>query len=195
MSSECMNEAERYFLRRIEKVYVERCSKIESFEEYLSHRYCDNCYYYSAFALMGLKSDDFLVRGYIDLDGYKNYHHGWVEFKFEGKEYVFDSRLRGVNLKENYYAHFNPRVDFKKTQKEILDEYLNEKCAFKIKDGFWQFKYIVMNSEKENITYHEIMENDRSNGHVPSALMLARVEIGKYDSEIKRFIAYCEPSG
>ena len=50
-----MEKANRYFLQRTKKVYIERCTKIESFEEYLSHRYRDNCYYYSAYALMGLK--------------------------------------------------------------------------------------------------------------------------------------------
>lgn len=195
MSTECMEKANRYFLQRTKKVYIERCTKIESFEEYLNHRYRDNCYYYSAYALMGLKPDDFLVRGYIDLDDWKDYHHGWVEFKFEEDEYVFDSRLKEVVLKKEYYEYFNPRIEYKKTQKEILDEYLNERCASKIKDGFWQFKYIVMNTDKDDIPYSEIIANDKNNGHVPSALMLARVVISKYSSEITRFIAYSEPSG
>lgn len=195
MSTECMEKANRYFLQRTKKVYIERCTKIESFEEYLSHRYRDNCYYYSAYALMGLKPDDFLVRGYIDLDDWKDYHHGWVEFKFEEEEYVFDSRLKEVVLKQEYYEYFNPRIEYKKTQKEILAEYLNERCASKIQDGFWQFKYIVMNTDKDDIPYREIIANDKNNGHVPSALMLARVVISKYSSEITRFIAYSEPSG
>ena len=82
-----IEDANRYFERKTKKVYIERFTKIEAFQEYLSYRYRDNCYYYSAYALMGLKPDDFLVRGYLDLDSRKNYHHGWVEFKFEEKEY------------------------------------------------------------------------------------------------------------
>ena len=168
---------------------------IESFQEYLNHRYRDNCYYYSAYALMGLKPDDFLVRGYIDLDSWKNYPHGWVEFTFEENEYVFDSMVKGIVSKQEWYENFNPRVEYKKTQKEILDEFLNERNAFKIQDGFWQFKYIVMNTNKDDIPYHEIIANDKNNGHVPSALMLARLVISKYSSEVIRFIAYSEPSG
>lgn len=195
MSIEHIEKANRYFLESIKKVYVETYAKIESFEEYLNHRYQDNCYYYSAYALMGLKSSDFLVRGFIDLDFQKNYHHGWVEFEFEGTEYVFDSMYESVVLKKEWYESCNPRIDFKKTKKEILDEYLNERCAFKIKDGFWQFKYIVMNTESENLSYQEITDNDNKNGHVPTALMLARIVTSKYSSEVKRFIAYSEPSG
>lgn len=195
MSTEYIEQANQYFIKRTKKVYIERVSRVESFEEYLSHGYRDNCYYYSAYALMGLKPNDFLVRSYIDLRGWTNYHHGWVEFEFEGKEYVFDSRLKGVVLRQEYYEYFNPRVEYQKTQKEILDEFLNERCAFKIQEGFWQFKYIVMNTDKTDIPYNEILANDKNNGHVPSALMLARVVISKYSSEITRFIAYSEPSG
>lgn len=195
MSTEWIKRANRYFMESTKKVYVERSVKIEPFEEYLNHRYCDNCYYYSAYALMGLNPGDFLVRGYIDLNGRKNYHHGWVEFKYEENEYVFDSKIREVVLKKEWYERFNPRVEYQKTQEEILKEYLNERCAFKIQEGFWQFKGIVMNVDKADISYSDLIANDEKNGYVPSALMLARVVINKYSSEIMRFIAYAETSG
>ena len=195
MFTDNIENANRYFELMTKKVYIERCGKIESFQEYLDHRYRDNCYYYSAYALMGLKLDDFLVRGYIDLDRWSNYHHGWVEFMFKDNEYVFDSMIKGIVSKYEWYEYFNPRVEYKKTQKEILDEFLNERNAFKIHDGFWQFKFIVMNTDKEDITFPEINAYDKNNGHVPSALMLARLVTSKYNSEIIRFIAYSEPSG
>ena len=120
MSTECINRANRYFIKKTKKVYIEKCTKIESFEEYLNHRYRDACYYYSAYSLMGLKSDDFLVRGYIDLDNSKDYHHGWVEFKFDENEYVFDSKINSVIPKQEWYESLNPRIDYRKTQKKIL---------------------------------------------------------------------------
>ena len=193
MPTECIEKVNRYFIQMTKKVYIERCTKIESFEEYLSHRFRDNCYNYSAYALMGLKLDDFFVRGYIHLDNScKDYHHCWVEFEFEEEKYVFDSRIKGIVLKQEYYEYYNPRIEYEKTQKEILDEYLNERYAFKIQDGFWQFKYIAMNI---NNLYNEIIDNDRNNGYILCTLILARVEISKFSSEIKRFIAYDEPSG
>ena len=51
-----------------------------------------------------------------------------------------------------------------------------------------------MNTDKDDIPYREIVANDKANGYVPSALMLARVVINEYSSEIIRFIAYSEPS-
>ena len=185
---------ERYFERRTSTVYIDRCTKIESFQEYLNHRYRDNCYYYSAYALMGLKPDDFLVRGYIDVGSWRKYHHGWVEFTYKNNEYVFDSMVKTIVSKQDWYEHFDPSVNYKKTQKEILDAFLNEKNAYKVHDGFWQFKYLVMNTEK-NLSYREMMDYDRDNGHVPSALMLARLVRSRFSSEVLRFIAYSEPSG
>ena len=195
MSNNAIKKAWEHFLKKTHKVYVERCTKIESFEEYLSHRYRDNCYYYSAYALMGLEPQDRLVRGVIDLKYYKNYRHGWVEFTFENEEYVFDSRLEYVVPKQEYYNHFNPRIDYKKSQEEILKEFLNERCATKITEGFWQFKYFAMNADTETISYSQAIEIDRNNGFVPGALMLARLQLNKFNGTITRFIAYVEPSG
>ena len=90
--------ANRYFERRMRTIFVDRvCAKgIETFEQYLSYRYRDNCYYYSGYAIIGLKDDDYLMRGDLCISGdfiwgNGGYSHGWVEFKYKGKEYVFDS--------------------------------------------------------------------------------------------------------
>ena len=108
---------------------------------------------------------------------------------------MFDSKVKGIVSRQEWYEKFKPIIDYKKTQKEILQKYLNEKYAFKMVDGFWQFKYIVMDSYTEDTSYKEVYKYDKENGHIPSALMLARVVVNKFDSEIIRFIAYTEPSG
>lgn len=182
----------RYFDMSTRKVFVERQYKIESFKEYLNHGFRDNCLYYSAFALMGLNSNDFLVRGFID----SNFFHGWVEFTYNKEEYVFDNLPKTkIISKREWYEKHNPRITYRKCQKEILDKYLNEKYAFKIRDDFWQFKYVVMESYTDKTPYNEVEKDDQNNGYVPSALMLARIEISKFSSAIKRFIAYTETSG
>ena len=79
--------ANRYFERRMRTIFVDRvCAKgIETFEQYLSYRYRDNCYYYSGYAIIGLKDDDYLMRGDLCISGdfiwgNGGYSHGWVEF-------------------------------------------------------------------------------------------------------------------
>ena len=194
------DDANRYFEKRTKKVYVDRCNNlkgIEPFEEYLNYRYRDSCYYYSAYALMGLNSDDYLVRGYINYQGKKNYAHGWVEFKFNGESYVFDSMIIGVVLKGTWEETFNPRVTYRKKQQEIFDEYLTPTYAVEIKEGFWQFK--------------DVYDNNPNHGYVLNALRLARVQISTWQRGehsdffakffganpkeiVQRFIAYDEPS-
>lgn len=149
---------------------------------------------------MGLKPQDFLVRGDIRLPRnmlWQNggYPHGWVEFEFKGEFYVFDPMLKGIVTRQEYYYYYSPKINYKKSQKEILDVFLNERCAFRIADNFWQFKYYAMNEKTKRLSQSEIINIDRNNGYVPSALMLARIQINKFTGEITRFIAYVEPSG
>lgn len=164
--------ANAYFMKKTKKVYIDRdnAKGIETFEKYLSYRYRDECYYYSEYALMGLKRDDYLVRGYIDVDqnGRCNYAHGWVEFLFEDEMYVFDSMIYGVTLKEEWYRKKKPEVKYRKTQQEILDRYLNDKYAIKITErGLWQFK--------------DVVDNDRSHWFDLNPLRLSRISI--YESD------------
>lgn len=122
--------ANRYFDRRMRTIFIDRvCAKgIETFEKYLSYRYQDNCYYYSGYAIIGLNNDDYLIRGdlcisddFIWKDG--GYSHGWVEFKYMGKEYVFDSMCRSIVPKAEWYEEFNPNVKFKYSKKEIIESF------------------------------------------------------------------------
>lgn len=195
MNNTSIERVWEYFVERTKKVYVETRVKIESFEEYLSHRYRDNCYYYSGYAIMGLK----LVRGDIALKDewpYQNggYRHGWVEFMFEDEEYVFDSMLKTPVPKKEYYDYYKPQITYKKSQKEILDRFLNEFAAIKIDDCFWQFKSSVTHVSAKELSHNEIVEYDYNNGYLPSALMYGRIQISRYTREVTRFIAYSEPS-
>lgn len=190
MSDKLTQRANVYFEKRCSIVYVERCYKIESFSQFLQHRYRNSSYYYTFFALMGLQSNDSLVRGYINFRDWKNYNHGWVEFTYEENEYVFDPFLKTVMLKQEWYEEFNPSIQFKKTQKEILDTYLNEKYAFKIDNKFWQFKETVIDCDDGKLSYHKFLEINMKNGYIPSTLSYARVVMGKISPEVFRFIGY-----
>lgn len=128
-----------YFYERMRKIFVERVEYkvVETFERYLAHRYGNSCYWYSEYALIGLNYDDILVRGDITVeedciwcDG--GYNHGWVEFFYNGKTYVFDSRLTDILLKEEWYTRFKPQNMIKRTKKQILNFILTpENCLQK----------------------------------------------------------------
>ena len=173
--------ANRYFDRRMRKIFVDRCNAkgIETFKEYLAYRYRDNCYYYSGYAIIGLNNDDYLMRGDLRISGdfiFGNggYYHGWVEFKYRGKEYVFDSMCIGVVPKAKWYEEFKPNVKFKHSKMEIIK-------GFKDK-----LQIITRNC-------YEIQGSDISSYYTDTVY-----EHGKLfmrGEKVKKFIAYDEPSG
>lgn len=192
------NEANRYFFERVNKVFIERCNNlgIEKFEGYLKHGYQDSCYNYSLYALMGLKPEDVLLRGFIDVNerGRSNYHHGWVEFDFEGDEYVFDNHFTRIVPKEEWYELRKPDITYRKTQKEILDQYLNETYAFKVDEYFWQMKKVIYAGYKDYHQLEEARKENKKEGYVPGMLERARIVLSSYNGEVIRFIAYDPPS-
>ena len=188
----------QYFNNRMKKVYIDRCNYlgIESFKQYLDHRYRDNCYYYSAYALMGLKEDDKIMRGRIDVgqpnifdmfapdvNPNSNYYHGWCEFIFDGKEYVFDSMIRGIVTKEEYYEDRKPVINYEATLSEVLSYYLSSECA----DRVGNKKYIL----KKEGPYHYPYDDPT---YLIWPLYKAQVIIDS-GQKIKKFIANCPPSG
>lgn len=134
-----MKTVMQYFTERMKKIFVERVeyNVVETFERYLAHRYRNSCYWYSEYALMALNEDDILVRGDITIkegciccNG--KYNHGWVEFFYDGKIYIFDSRCTDILLKEEWYKKFKPKNMVKRTKREILDLVLTpENCSEK----------------------------------------------------------------
>ena len=104
-------------------------------QEYFDRHYRANCYYYSTFILMCMKPTDRLVRGRIYIEGeldfvYKsfqkgvcpNYDHGWVEFEFNGKWWVYDDHHEYPIPMEIWYEKITPYEVYKKfTQSELID--------------------------------------------------------------------------
>ena len=172
--------ANRYFDRRMRAIFVDRCNSkgIETFEEYLAYRYRDNCYYYSGYAIIGLNNDDYLMRGDLCISGdfiWENggYSHGWVEFKYKGKEYVFDSMCRGIVTKAEWYEEFKPNVNFKHSKQEIIESFKDKlqilsKNCYRVQGSSIHDYYTVSVYERGKLFMH--------------------------GEKIKKFIAYDEPS-
>ena len=193
-----LNKANEYFLKRTRNVFIERCNNlgIETFEGYLSHNYRDSCYNYSLYAFMGLKPEDVLLRGFIDVkgSGRSNYHHGWVEFNFEGDEYIFDNHFTKVVPREEWYMLRKPEITYRRSQKEIIDMYLNETYAFEVDENFWQMKKVLYAGYKDYHQFEEAKKENQKEGYVPGMLARARIVVSKFSGEVIRFIAYDPPS-
>lgn len=116
-----------------------------SMQEYFDRHYRANCYYYSTFILMCMKPTDRLVRGCIHIDGeldfiYKsfqkgtcpNYEHGWVEFEFNGKWWVYDDHYSYPIPMDLYYEMNSPYEIYKKFTQSELIEYIKENYSDKV---------------------------------------------------------------
>lgn len=175
------NVANRYFVNRMRKIFVDRCVGIENFDQYLAHRYRTNCYFYSAYAIMGMLHTDFLVRGDITLaddwqwcDG--GYGHGWVEFSFLGTEFVFDSACQNVVPKEEWYEKFKPENMIKITQKQILEKLIPSTHCFE-RGAFYQIRTETDDETDQNYLVKPFKD----------AVVFLKRDI------IMRFIAYRDP--
>lgn len=119
-----------------------------SMQEYFDRNYRKNCYYYSTFILMCMKPTDRLVRGKIHLGGdhdfvsrtfndgkiVPNYEHGWVEFEYSGKWWVYDDHYSYPIPIDKWYEINTPYEIYKKfTQKELID-YVKENYPDKVKE-------------------------------------------------------------
>ena len=82
-----------YFFKQVEKVYINRCNSlgIETFKEYLSYRYQGNCYYYSAWALMGLDNNAKVVRGRININLDKK---AWFNYSTHRQFFNFTPKMQ-----------------------------------------------------------------------------------------------------
>lgn len=179
-----------YFFEQTKKVFIDRRPSpygIESFEKFLGYRYQQICYYYSAWAIMGLEDTDKLIRGRIDVGnelGFlyqkmfpnmerpnSDYNHGWVEFFYQGKCYVFDNLLKEIVLKEDYEDYRKPVIHCELTKKELIEIYTDSNHAY-----------------QENGIYH-IKELDVELMHTAIALSKATIELDE-KQKVKRFIAH-----
>lgn len=141
--------ATQYFNEQMEKVYVRRNCRITPFSERAHNPGGGQCYYLSTWALMGLKPNDVLVRGQIDLPerpGWKahsNYKHGWVQFSFEGDHYIYDPCEAHVWPQTPWEETFSPHKEtFRKSLQEVLDLVFKfeDKTVYHVSDYIYQFK-------------------------------------------------------
>lgn len=91
---------------------------------------------------MGLLETDNIVRGKIDVDENDNcsYEHGWVEFSFDGKEYVFDSLNYSIVEKQLYYEHMTPIITYKVSLEEILSIFTLPENSVQISEDTFKVK-------------------------------------------------------
>ncbi len=145
---------------------------------------------------MGLKSTDRLVRGVIyeeswddgldflaglrkGKEKHPNYRHGWVEFDFENKTYIYDNYYKYPILKQDWEERNSPYViNTKFTQKQIFERLLE-----KYKD---KIEVKIDGNRKEIITHNIYDNNDRDfldTNYLNSKFVLENDEVVDFEVE------------
>lgn len=179
-------KANQYFKSAIESVFVENNGIIKPFSEYCYQPRGGSCYYYSTWALMGLKSGDYRICGTIDVParpGFKatpDYRHAWVEFQYENEYYIYDSMESLVYPFAVWVESRHPRaITFRMTRAEILDRVLHPAFAYSVDEYIWQLK----STEELPKCFAK-----KDSGWLSSALSYAHL-YHSYDT-VKHFIAH-----
>ena len=83
------------------------------------------CWQTTETASLFMEDTSYIERGNLKFDMYKLYYHSWINFKYKGKNYVFDPCLQILCEKSYYDRIFEIQVKGKVTAKEVKAYFLN----------------------------------------------------------------------
>jgi hypothetical protein len=97
------------------------------------------CIYISTAVSLGMESSDFLVNGNLVPEHPDGFEHQWVEFCYFGKWYVIDSAWKKIFDRSDYYLAYNPFINFKKSNAELMEDDFVRKHAELLKNPEWSY--------------------------------------------------------
>ncbi len=83
------------------------------------------CWQTTETASLFLPDDSYIERGDLKFASNKLYYHSWINFKYKGKEYIFDPCLQILCEKKYYQKIFEITVKGKVTAKKVKEYFLN----------------------------------------------------------------------
>ena len=121
-------EITEYLSSRFSNLYIEICEDYEGNILYLMKRSLLEgwCWQTTESAIIFLNDEDYIERGNLKFEKYKDYYHSWICFQFDKEEYVFDPCLNLLCKKRWYYKIFEIEVKGKSTAKEVRDDLIHQ---------------------------------------------------------------------
>lgn len=83
------------------------------------------CWQTTETAALFMPDDIIVYRGNLYFNEYKTYYHGFIEFNYENKKYIFDPCFCMINTSELYFNTFNIDIKGYTTAKKIKEYFFN----------------------------------------------------------------------
>ena len=124
-----------YLSEKTHNLYFETLDRCEGdlFDLMFRDKLAGWCWQTTETVIVFLNDDDYIERGFINVDyeSLSELYHSWICFKFKEKEYVLDPCLCIVCDKKDYYkiyeASVRGTVTAKEVKKELIRQILNPK--------------------------------------------------------------------
>lgn len=159
-------EVLEYVKKRLGNLYIEVLDKHKGyiFELMQEKNLKGWCWQTTESALVFFNDDDYLERGYIELEEeFSLCYHSWICFKFNNEEYVFDPCLNILCLKSDYEEVYRTEVlgevSAERMKKELIQTMLTSQ-NINVTDTFKEFQSFIK-SIVSSKTYKRIEEEVR----------------------------------
>ena len=150
------------------------------------------CWQTTETASLFMEDTSYIERGNLKFDMYKLYYHSWINFKYKGKNYVFDPCLQILCEKSYYDRIFEIQVKGKVTAKEVKEYFLNYISNPPKKETNQEVSEIMkmIFGEPSERTKGEIVIDDEENPNAPMYRNGVGYKTELENEKIKRLVAH-----
>ena len=150
------------------------------------------CWQTTETASLFMEDTSYIERGNLKFDMYKLYYHSWINFKYKGKNYVFDPCLQILCEKSYYDRIFEIQVKGKVTAKEVKEYFINYISNPPKKETNQEVSEIMkmIFGEPSERTKGEIVIDDEENPNDPMYRNGVGYKTELENGKIKRLVAH-----
>ena len=150
------------------------------------------CWQTTETASLFMEDTSYIERGNLKFDMYKLYYHSWINFKYKGKNYVFDPCLQILCEKSYYDRIFEIQVKGKVTAKEVKAYFINYISNPPKKETNQEVSEIMkmIFGEPSERTKGEIVIDDEENPNAPMYRNGVGYKTELENGKIKRLVAH-----
>ncbi len=150
------------------------------------------CWQTTETASLFLPDDSYIERGDLKFASNKLYYHSWINFKYKGKEYIFDPCLQILCEKKYYQKIFEITVKGKVTAKKVKEYFLNYISNPPKKETNEEVSNIMkmLFGESNERTKGEIVIHDEENPNAPMYRNGVGYKTELKNGQIKKLVAH-----